>query len=144
MRAIVGSTLLVAALASAACRTMRPVSLAEVNLVKPDRVWVTNANHSVVVVFDPQVVGDTLAGYVNNKYTHLPSAGLKQVAVRGPAPTRTVLLVVGVAAGLSGIFAVVSGSTPTQILTATSGAPGDCEKHPEEPVCTGTLSVWSY
>jgi hypothetical protein len=139
MRSIVGGTLLVAALAG--CRTMKPVSLAEVHLLKPDRVWVTDAHQAVVVVFDPQVTGDTLAGYVNNKYAHLPSADVKRVAVRGSAPVRTVLLVVGAAAGLGGILAAVSGGTPTQILTATSGAPGDCEKHPEEPFCTGTYSA---
>ena len=144
MRSIVGCTLLVAALASAACRTMRPVSLEELNALKPDLVWVTDAHHSAVVMFEPQVVGDTLEGYVNGKYAHLPSAGLKQVTVRGPAHARTVLLAVGITAGLGGLLLAVSGSGQSHIPTATSGAPGDCQKHPDEPICTGALSVWSH
>lgn len=137
MRSIVGCTLLVAALASAACRTMKPVSLEQLSALSPDRAWVTHADDAVVVVFVPQVVGDTLAGYVNGQLTQLPRADLKQVTVRRPAPMRTALLVVGVAAGVGGLLAALSGSGNTQLPTAISGQPGDCDKHPDDPICQG-------
>src|SRR5258705_10826010 len=136
MRSVVGCRRLVAALASVSCRTMRPVSMEELKLLMPDRAWVTDGDRSAVLIYDPQVVGDTLAGYVDGKYRKLPSTELKQVTVRGPATARTVLLVVGVTVGIAGTLAAISGSGQSRIVTATSGAPGDCDKHPEEPICS--------
>ena len=137
MRSIVGCSLLVAVLANAACRTMKPVSLEQLSALSPDRAWVTHADSSVVVVFVPQVVGDTLEGYVNGQLTQLPSAELKQVIVRRPAPMRTALLVVGITAGAAGLLVALSGSGNTPLPTAISGQPGDCDKHPEDPICQG-------
>lgn len=57
MRPLLGSTMLLAALTSTACRTMKPVSLEQLNVLKPDRVWVTDADRPVVVVSGPHVVG---------------------------------------------------------------------------------------
>jgi hypothetical protein len=138
MRSILGCTLLLAALASPACHTTRPVSLEEINVVRPARVRVTDRDRSVVLVF-PRVLGDTLSGYVQGKKSKLPNASVKQMTMRTPAHTRTTLLVVGIGAGLGGLFAVLSGSGKSSMVTAASGAPMDCEKHPEEPFCTGTL-----
>ena len=76
MRPIVGCTLLLAVLSSAACNTMKPVSLEQLNALKPDRAWVTDTDQSVVVVSGPHTVGETLVGYVNGKYEELSSAGL--------------------------------------------------------------------
>jgi hypothetical protein len=110
MRPIVGWTLLLAALTSAACHTMKPVSLEQLTTLKPDRAWVTDADQSIVVVSRPQVVGDTLVGYVNGQYEQLPSADLKLVTVQTLAPTRTALLAVGIAAGLGGVLIAMAGN----------------------------------
>ena len=137
MRSIVGSTLLLVALANAGCRTMRPVTLKELSGLNADRAWVTEADTSVVIVFVPQVVGDTLAGYVNGQFRQLPSAAVKQVTVLRPAPMRTALLVAGITVGMGGLFAALSGSGEYKMPSSISGAPGDCEKHPEDPICQG-------
>jgi hypothetical protein len=131
MRPILGCTLFLAVLSSVACHTMKPVSLEQINLLKPDRAWVTDVDQSVVVVSRPQVVGGALAGYVNGTYATLPSAGLKQVSVQRSAPTRTAMLAVGIAATFGGaFFAIAGGGSKGQEATI-----GWCVKYPENPGC---------
>jgi hypothetical protein len=127
---------LLAALASAACHTMKPVSLDQLNVLRPERAWVTESDRSVVLFDDPKVVGDTLVGYVGRHRTKLPSDALKQLRVRTPAPVRTTLLAVGTAAALAGFLVAIAGNGQTQFTTPIAGAPGDCDKHPEQPECT--------
>ena len=136
MRPIVGCTLVLAALASTACHTMKPVSLEQLNVLRPERAWVTESDRSVVLLDDPKVVGDTLVGYVGRRRAKLPSAELQQLRVRAPAPARTTLLVVGSVAALGGFLIAVAGTGQSQIVTPIAGAPGDCDKHPEQPECS--------
>ncbi len=138
MRPTVGCALLLATLASAACTTMKSVTLNQLDILAPDRAWVTQSDESVVLMDEPKVVGDTLVGYVGRRREKLPSTGFKQLRVRTSAPTRTAVLAVGSTAGLIGLLAVVAGSGQSQALTTVpSGAPGDCEKHPDGPGCNG-------
>jgi hypothetical protein len=138
MRPLVCVVLLLAVLASAGCRTMQSVTLDQLSVLGADRVWVTASDQSIVLMYEPKVVGDTLAGYVGRKHEKLPSATLKQLRVRTPAHTRTALLAVGSVAGLIGFLVTVAGSGQTQAQTTTiSGAPGDCSKHPDLPPCNG-------
>ena len=137
MRPILGRSLLVVALASAACRTMKSVRLDELKAMNVDRAWVTERDQSVVVMYVPQVVGDTLAGYVNGQLKQLPRTELKQVTVRRPAPMRTALLVAGITVGVGGLLATLSGSGNPPIPTSLTGPPGQCDKNPEDPVCVG-------
>src|SRR5882672_3104212 len=110
MRTLVVGSLLLAALAGVACKTMKPITLAELNALKPPRAWVTANDQSVVLVSGPQVVGDTLVGYVNGAYEEMPSAQLKQVVVQKPANTRTAVLAVGIAVGIGGFVYAITGS----------------------------------
>ena len=126
-----------AALTSTACRTTKVVTLEQLRLISPDRVWVTDSDQSVVLVDEPQVRGDTLVGYIGRHRTKLPSAALKQVRVRVSAPTRTALVVVGTSGALIGFLVMVGGNGRTEIVQVTAGAPGDCDKHPEQPGCNG-------
>jgi hypothetical protein len=138
MRPIVGGTLLLAALASAGCKTMRSVTLDQLTVMGADRVWVTARDQSVVLMWEPKVVGDTLVGYVGKRRERLASADLTQLRVRMSAHARTALLAVGATAGLVGLLVVAAGSGQTQAQTTTiSGAPGDCSKHPDLPPCDG-------
>ena len=86
-------SLLFVALASAACHTKKAVTMAELSALKPERAWVTETNQTVVVVDGPQVVGDTLMGYVNGVYEEMPATEFKEVVVQKPATGKTVLLV---------------------------------------------------
>ena len=137
MRLLLACVVVLAALTSTACRTTRVVSLEQLRLISPDRVWVTDSDQSVVLVDEPKVVGDTLMGYIGRHRTKLPNAGLKQVRVSVSAPARTALLAVGSGAAFVGFLVMVGGNGQSQILPVTAGAPGDCDKHPEQPGCSG-------
>jgi hypothetical protein len=141
LRPIICAVLL-ATLASAACSTMKTVTLDQMSLLGPERVWVTGSDESVVLLYEPKVVRDTLVGYVGKHKEKLPSTGVKQVRVQTAAPTRTAMLVVGLGAGLIGLMVAVSGTGSNQTqITTIAGAPGDCDKHPEQEVCTGSPSI---
>ena len=119
MRPIVTYTLLCAALSSPGCRTMKPVSLEQLTTLGPDRVWVTVSDQSVVLMYEPKVVGDTLVGYIGKQRGRLPGAGVKHLRVQTSAPTRTALLAAGGAAALAGFLVVVAGSGQSQAPTTT-------------------------
>jgi hypothetical protein len=131
MRTILVGTLLLAALASAACKTMKPVTFDQLNAMKPPRAWVTSNDQSVVLVSGPQVVGDTLVGYVNGTYEEMPRAQLKQVVVQAPAGTRTALLVGVITVGLGGFVYAITGSGGNGGRTQSDF----CDKHPDDPSC---------
>jgi hypothetical protein len=109
---------------------MKPVPLAQLNAMKPDRAWVTEGDHSVILVSKPQVVGDTLVGYVNGKYEEMPTSTFQQVVVQRPATSRTVLLVAVIAAGFGGMALALTGGGATNKFT-----PDYCEEHSEDPGC---------
>ena len=138
MRPLVGCALLLAVHASAACTTMKSPTMDQLRALGPDRVWVTESDQSVVLVDDPKVIGDTLVGYIGRQRTKLPSTGIKQLRVRAPAPARTALLAIGGTAALVGFVIAVAGSGQSQgVITVIAGAPGDCDKHPDQPGCNG-------
>ena len=122
---------IVAALAGAACKTMSPVTLQQLATLNAERVWVTESDQSIVLVSRPQVEGDTLVGYVNDEYEEIPAARLTQVRVLKAAPARTVLLAVGIAAGVGGFAYMITGAIGGHKYV------GDdyCDEHPEDPDC---------
>lgn len=130
MRLTVWCALLLGAFSSAACKTMKPVTLDQLNVMKPDRAWVTEGDESVVLVEGPQLVGDTLVGYVNGKYEEIPTAQFKQVVVKKAATTRTVLLVSAIAVGFGGMAYAMTGGGGSNKYT-----PDYCEEHGEDPGC---------
>jgi hypothetical protein len=138
MRPMIGCALLLGTLATSACMTMKAVPMNELVALKPNRVWVTQTDESVVLVTGPiNVLGDTLVGYVAGTYAEMPASTLKQFVVKEPATTRTVLLVSTIAVGLGGfIYAIAGnagGSAPPNALA------GDCDKIPDAPGCPGTM-----
>jgi hypothetical protein len=122
---------LVAALSSAACHSMKPIGLDQVNVLKPDRAWVTGGDQSVVLVSNPQVVGDTLVGYVNGQYEEMPAAQFKQVVVQRPATTKTALLVGAITVGFGGMVYALTGARGGDKYVGSDY----CEEHPEDPAC---------
>jgi hypothetical protein len=48
-----------------------------------------------------------------------------------------VLLAIGGTAALVGFVVAVAGNGQSQVPTVMAGAPGDCDKHPEQPGCNG-------
>jgi ABC-type nitrate/sulfonate/bicarbonate transport system substrate-binding protein len=131
MRPLVVCVLLVAALAILSCKTIKPVTLDELRTLKPDQVWVTQSDQTVVLVSSPQVVSDTLVGYINGTYEELPAARIKQVRMQRGATTRTALLIGAIAAGFGGmVYALIGGKGDTHVCD-----PSYCEEHGEDPCC---------
>lgn len=131
MRSTVAATLLLAAtLAIGACHTMKPVSMTELNALKPERAWLTEANQTVVVVDGPQVMGDTLVGYINGVYEEMPATRFKEVMVQQPATTKTALLVGAITVGFGGMVYALLGSGSSDVKD-----PSYCEEHEEDPAC---------
>ncbi len=137
MRSMVGCALLLAAAASTACKTMRSVALDQVNTIGPERAWITGSDQSVVIMYEPKIVRDTLVGYVGRYKEKMPSGLVNQVRVQTAAPTRTALLVGGIAVGFGAFLVLVAGSGQSAVIVSLAGPPGDCEQDPDQAICTG-------
>lgn len=137
MRPLIGCALLLAALTGAGCTTTKSPTLDQLRALGPDRVWVTQSDQSVVLLYEPKVVKDTLVGYIGTRRAKLPNAEIQRLRVRASAPTRTMLLAAGLVAGFGGVLFAVSGDGPSHVQTPTQGGSGDCLKHPEQPGCNG-------
>jgi len=83
-------TLLVCAVT--ACHTMKPVQPATLSSKSINRIWITKANDSAIVLAEPQLRGDTLAGFVNGQYEEMPLSDARSLRAREPAYGRTALL----------------------------------------------------
>lgn len=103
VRPIMIGCLVAAALSSVGCHAMRPVTLDQLNGLRPAQIRVTNGAQEVVVIDGPQVVEGRLVGWVDGEYRVIPAAEVKQVLMRTPARGRTIGLV---AAGVIGAAAV--------------------------------------
>lgn len=122
--------LLVVALSSAACHTIKPVTMNELNAIKPEQAWITESDHSIVLITGPQVVGDTLVGYVEGQYQEIPKSQFSELRVQKNATSRTVLLVSAIAVGFGGMVYAMTGSG-----SGGKGQSDTCDKHPDYPEC---------
>jgi hypothetical protein len=108
MRPITVGLLIFATLSGAACHTMRPLTLDELQNIRPAQVWVTRADQSVVVVAGPQVLNERLVGFVDGKYQVMPAADVTKVVMRKRSGGRTAALVAAGALGFAAMAAVLS------------------------------------
>ena len=129
--------LLLTTLASAACTTMKPVTLDQMTVLGPEKAWVVEHDQSVVLMYEPKIVRDTLTGYVGRHREKMSSARVKEVRVQTKAPTRTALLVGGIAVGFVGFVVYVAGTGQSAVIVSSTGPPGLCDIDPEQPICTG-------
>lgn len=95
---------ILAAVASAGCHTMRPMPLDMLSAARPSRIWVTSGD-SVILLTDPQIVNNRLAGFADDTYHVIPAAEVETVAVRriNPLPTAA-LVTAGAAAAVTAMF----------------------------------------
>ena len=85
---------------------MRPVPPAQLNPAHSySRVWVTNADHSVVTFEDPEVKDDTLTGIVNGEPERVALNDVVTIQARqsDPAKTAAVAIIAG-GATLAGLW----------------------------------------
>ena len=137
MQPLIACAPLLAALAGAACSTMKPRTLQQIPELAPECIWVTQSDQSVVLLYEPRVVRDTLVGYVGSQRTKFPTAEIQELRVREPAHTRTMLLAAGLVVAFGGVLYAVSGDGPAQIQMPARGGSGDCMDHPEQSGCNG-------
>jgi hypothetical protein len=102
--------LFAALLASTACHTMRPLALEDITSARPDQVWVTKPDESVVVLSLPQIVNNRLAGFVDGVYRVMPTAEVQSMRVRHTAVGRTAALVTAGGLAIASVIALISGS----------------------------------
>jgi len=133
MRAVLmGCVLALAAFAGIACHTMASVPVNQLGTLKPSRAWLTMGDQSVIELAGPQVMGDTVVGYVKGEYHELPMANVKGVTVQKASPLKTAGLVASGLVVLGGVAYVIS-SSANKADTSTSMV--DCQVNPNASVC---------
>jgi hypothetical protein len=115
----------VALLCLAACTTTGVVGYpAEyIDSHGPGHVWVTEPDNTVVELSNPQVHGDTLAGFANGSYVEMPLSDVKLMKAKFPATGRTAVLAGASAITVAALVAVLmgGGSGSTCYDRATGG-----------------------
>jgi hypothetical protein len=109
MRATTAGMALATMLMSTACYTMRQVALDDLGGQRTERLWVTHANQSVMVMRDAQMFRGKLVGFVDGKYQEVPSTDLEKIQVRQLATGRTVGLIAAGALGFAVGAVLLSG-----------------------------------
>lgn len=102
------------AVVPAGCQTMKPMGLDQLSGARPAKVWVTRTDRSVIVLTDPQIVNNRLAGFQDDVYQVFPADEVRQIAVRRIAAGRTAALV---ATGAAGAFALMWALSGTEDYT---------------------------
>lgn len=111
MRAVIGCTLALVILSSAACHTMKAVPLDQG--LASDRMWVTLNDQSVVIISGPQIYGDKLVGFVAGNYEEYPKANVKQVQVRQTNKAGTAALIATGMGAFAAFAVMLSGANDT-------------------------------
>ena len=98
-----------------ACTALRPVTTPQqfIATAHPDRVWITQADNSTLLLEAPRLLGDTLVGFVGGRYQELLLPQVRRVDVRQSAPMRTAFVVAGVI-GIGALLISVLASTGPQ------------------------------
>jgi hypothetical protein len=104
-----------------ACTTFGPVPAHDfITAKRPGEIWITDTRGSVVKLEHPGFAGDTLVGFVNNKYREFLPQDVAVVRAHQPAPGRTAVLVVGGVAVVTAAALVLKRSGNCQPV----GSPG--------------------
>lgn len=133
MRAVaIGGVVALATFAGLACHTMASVPVNQLGALKPSRAWLKMGDHSVVEVSGPQVMGDTVVGYVKGEYHELPLANVTGVTVQKTSAGKTLALVASSMVVLGGLAYVVASASNKE---DTTGAMINCQDNPNAPGC---------
>jgi hypothetical protein len=102
-----------------ACFTMRPVATPQefIPSARPDRIWVTRADNSRLVIEGPRLLGDTLVGWVRGQYQEILLPQTRWMSVRQPAPRRTALLVAGATVVGASLLYFLASNGPSSSMT---------------------------
>lgn len=112
------------ALSATGCFTMQSVSIDDL-AARTSRVWVKQADESVVVVSDAQVFRGNLVGFVDGKYRELPPDAVHEVRVRKLSGARTASLLAAGVAGFGAALLLLSGGEDA--FDDCAGGEEECE-----------------
>jgi len=117
----------IVALASFGCYTTRLAGPGVLASRPPQRVWLTLADHSTVVVQSPRISGDTLRGLVDGVRRVFLLSDATLIQIRQFAPARTVALEL-----LGGV--IVAAIVAESRTNAAPAGLGNCCRNPQ-PGC---------
>lgn len=106
------------------CFSMKSVEMDDLG-ARTARVWVKQADQSVIVVNDAQVFRGRLVGFVDGKYRELPPEDVQEVRVRKLSSARTASLVAAGVAGFAGALLLLSGGADH--FDECAGGEEECE-----------------
>ena len=133
MRKTLERAFIVAALATAACHSMVPLTLEEVSAVRPGTVYITRDDATVLELTGPQVFGDTIVGYdLTGIFYELDRGEIASLEMKRSAQGKTIALVAAGIVGAAAVGAVISGAGE-EGKTANV----DCNDVPDDPRCMG-------
>jgi hypothetical protein len=93
----------------------------------PNHVWVTEPDHSVVELSNPQIHGDTLVGFSAGSYIEMPLSDVKLMKANFPAPARTAIVAGVGAIGLAlAVAALMGNAATTTCYDRTTGGTMPC------------------
>jgi hypothetical protein len=94
------------------CSTMQPVARPRefVQLRKPGTIWVTRQETPAMVeVSAPQMVGDSLVGFIEGEYVEIPFNQVQTIQARQYSRGRTMAFILGITAATVGFLLLVGG-----------------------------------
>ena len=95
-----------------ACSTMQPVAQPRefMQLRKPGTVWVTRqAIPAMVELNAPQMVGDSLVGFIEGEYVEIPFNQVQSIQAKQYSRGRTMAFILGVSAVVVGALLLTGG-----------------------------------
>ncbi len=97
------------------CRTIAPIAAPGhyIEAEQPASVWVTRADHSVVHISGPHMLGDTVVGDVENQSLRIALSDVTQVSVSHFAVAKTVALATVWGAAVGGGLVYIFSHNPS-------------------------------
>jgi|SRR5687768_4331857 len=102
-----------------ACSTMQPVAQPRefMQLRKPGTVWVTRqAIPAMVELNAPQMVGDSLVGFIEGEYVEIPFNQVQSIQAKQYSRGRTMAFILGVSAVVVGALLLTGGGLGSNMV----------------------------
>lgn len=94
-----------------ACTTMQPVSRPRefMKSRQPSVVWVNHSGQKLVSLEGPQLVGDSIVGFIEGEYTEIPMSQIESMHAKQYSRSRTTAFVAGMVGVAAAAILLLSG-----------------------------------
>jgi hypothetical protein len=102
-----------------ACSTMQPVAQPRefMQARKPGTIWVTRQSTPAMVELNaPQMVGDSLVGFVEGEYVEIPFNQVQTIQAKQYSRGRTMAFILGVSAVVVGALLLTGGGLGSNMV----------------------------